>query len=422
MDFAANRKKLIESIPNNSVVLVLGNTPMLRNGDNHHVFRQHSHFYYLTGLVEPNLALLIEKKDNVRTTVFAPEISDHERTWQGLSIDPSGAQLKTSADQAFSIDLLTTKVMAAIESADAVYMPFCSRTLAYLEFMDERFMTRRAPKIGVQPLHPIIGALRKFKSQEEIEIMRASAQIASRAHELAMQYAEPDIVEHSITGLVEGEFLSEGGYPAYPTICASGKNALILHYHKNNRVMQDGDLLLLDAGCELDYYASDITRTFPVNGKFTQAQKSVYSAVLKAQKEAIGQLPGSTMSSINAVVARSLTESLCELGLLKGELDKLVEQKAYQRFYMHSFGHHLGLDVHDTVAHDSEEKLSAGMVLTVEPGLYIPDDADIPAAYRGIGVRIEDNVLITANGVDILSTAPKEVDEVEELCQSQPQL
>ncbi len=316
-----------------------------------------------------------------------------------------------------------------LEGAELVYhrlgfdTGFDAKLFAYIAKLRRRAGLPPANPTLIQDVRDLIHPLRLIKAPDEIESMRKVCELTAKAHRSAMQAAQPGMHEYALQAVLEFEFKKAGGLaPSYPCIVGSGDNATILHYNENESVMKDGDLVLIDAGAELNYYAGDITRTFPVNGVFTAAQRDLYEVVLEAEKEAISKcVVGNRFSDVHMCAVRILTQGMVDLGILHGSVDDLLEEGAYKRFYMHKTGHWLGMDVHDSGPYFGDDrdyiKLQPGMIQTVEPGLYIPADAhDVPEAYRGIGIRIEDDILTTEDGFENLTAScPKEVAEIEEI-------
>ena len=411
--YAERRLRLISLLENNSLCLIWGAGFITRNQDVEYPFRQDSSFWYVTGYPEAEAALLIYKSPSGQAlqTLFILPKNPEQEIWTGLRLDPEQAKELTGIQQ---ID-----IQANLKNIIKKYLTKV-QTL-YLEENGKKFL---ATQIFAQDtkkildLQPLIARLRLYKDEYEINCLRKASQITVEAHQAAYRQIKPGLYEYQIEAELEYYFKKQGLTWAYPSIVASGKNATILHYVRNNQVLQAGQLLLIDAGCEYEYYAGDLTRTVPVSGKFTLAQKSIYQIVLKAQKAAISltKQRNTTLIDIHQEVLKILSEGLLDLGLLQGSLSEVLENKAYRRFYMHGTSHWLGLDVHDPGGNKSD-KLEPGMVLTIEPGLYLPvDRADIPSEFRGIGIRIEDDILITKEGSEILTAQmPKETQEIEEL-------
>ncbi|MGK7911508.1 MAG: aminopeptidase P N-terminal domain-containing protein [Synechococcus sp.] len=434
--FRTRRQKLADKIGNGTAIVRSGSLAVMNN-DVEYPFRQNSDFYYLTGFNEPDaVAVIAPHHPEHQFVLFVrPRIREQE-IWTGYRTGIEGAKERYGADEAFPISELAEKLPEYLKDADRIYYrPGHDDTFNQQVFKFWQTQLRQYPRRGRAPvaltdLSPILHSLRNIKTADELDMMRKAAAIAAEAHNLAREAAQPGKYEYEIEALIEGYFRQQGCLgPAYPSIVASGANACVLHYIENTQQMQDNDLLLIDAGCCYGYYNSDITRTFPINGKFTSAQKDVYELVLKAQEAAIAQVkPGNTYNQPHDIAVRTITEGLVDLGLLVPEdgedIDKLIEDEKYKAFYMHRTGHWLGIDVHDVgaykTANDEWLTFQPGMVLTVEPGIYISPDRDVEELkhvgeeWRGIGVRIEDDVLVTNNGCEILTSAtPKAVADLE---------
>ncbi len=422
------RSHIFAEMPASSIAILPSAEIQWRNGDAEYPFRQSSDFYYLTGFCEPEaLALLVkDEADQEEYILFCRDFHPEEEVWTGPRIGLKGAKEFYGAQKSYDIASLDEKMPKLISNRTHFLY-----TLAQNEAFDEKMMhwvrearakNRKgvsAPKLWID-LKAIIDRLRLRKSHYEIALMQKAATISATAHLELMKKCRPGIWEYQL----EADFLyacySEGVRTmAYNPIVGGGENACVLHYNQNDKVLKAGDLVLVDAGCEYQYYAADITRTFPVSGRFSDKQRAIYELVLKSQLAAIDLIrPGVYWDALQAKIVQVLTEGLIALGLLQGELELLLEQKAYQRFYMHSSGHWLGLDVHDAGEYKVNGKwlaLEPGMVLTVEPGLYIePNQKDIDKAWWGIGVRIEDDILVTESGHHVLSKeVPKTVEEIE---------
>lgn len=428
-EFARRRQALMNMMGENSIAILPSAPHYRRNRDTEYRYRQDSDFYYLSGFPEPEAVLcLIPGREHGEVVLFCRERDRTMEIWNGYRAGPEGAVSDYGANDAFPITDIDDILPGLLEGKAKVYYAMG----AYPEF-DRRVMDwvntiRAKVRSGAQPpdeflmLDHLLHDLRLFKSAEELKLMRRVAGLSARAHVRAMQAAKPGKHEYELEAEILHEFHRHGcAAPAYTTIVGSGTNACILHYIENDAVMQDGDLVLIDAGGELDHYAADITRTFPVNGKYSPEQRAVYDVVLKAQLAAIAQVqPGHSWQAPHEAALRTLTEGLVEIGLLKGVVDELIETEAYKPFFMHRTGHWLGMDVHDVGDYKVDglwRQLEPGMVLTVEPGLYIaPDCETVEPRWRGIGVRIEDDVLVTKTGHEVLTSGvPKSADEIEAL-------
>lgn len=413
----------------NSVAVLPAAREVTRSNDTEYRFRQDSDFYYLTGFTEPDAVAVIAPSKDAPFTLFVRPRDKEKETWTGRRAGVEGAKERFGADEAFPVEEFDAKLTELLDGARNLYYrlgngnPELDQTIIR-QLARMRSLGRR----GVQPPQAVVDPgsilqeMRLFKTEEEIALMQRSADIASEAHREAMKAARPGIKEYEIEALIEYIFRRNGANaPAYNSIVGGGANATILHYINNDAELKDGDLLLIDAGAEYEGFASDITRTFPVNGRFTEAQRDIYELVLECQERCTEMIaPGVTMEEMHKRSVEILTEGMVRLGLLKGDVEKLIEEEQYKKFYMHRLGHYLGMDVHDVGLYhaDGEPRpVEAGMVMTVEPGLYVAEDAEeIPEKYRGIGVRIEDDVLVTRDGHRVLtSQAPKRVEEIEEL-------
>ncbi len=414
-----------------SVAIIPAAREVTRSHDTEYRFRQDSDFYYLTGFREPDAVAVVAPGREKPFTLFVRPRDREKEVWNGRRAGVEGAKERFGADEAFPVEEFEAKLTELLDGARSLYYRLGSghpeldqtliRKLAGMRMLGRRGRGVRAPRAIIDPAE-LIHEMRLFKSDEEVALMRRSADIAAEAHREAMRAARPGMREYEIDALIEYVFRRRGASaPAYNSIVGSGANATILHYVDNDAELKDGDLLLIDAGAEYEGFASDITRTFPVNGRFTDAQRDIYRLVLDCQEECIRMVrPGVTQDEMHERSVEILTEGMVRLGLLKGEVPKLIEEEAYKKFYMHRLGHYLGMDVHDAGAYHVEGRPRAvepGMVMTVEPGLYIAEDAEnIPDKYRGIGVRIEDDVLVTPDGFDVLTAkAPKQVEEIEAL-------
>jgi Xaa-Pro aminopeptidase len=412
----------------NSVAIIPSASETTRSHDTNYRFRQDSDFYYLTGFEEPDSIAVIAPGREQKYTLFVRPRDPAQEIWVGHRAGVEGAKREFGADEAFPISEFDERLLDILDGAEILYY----RLGAYEE-LDKKIIRKIA---GVRTLNrkpirvpqtivdsaTIVHEMRVLKSPEEIDLMQKAADIAADAHVEAMKAVKPGMMEYEVEALIERIFRERGGSgPAYTSIVGGGANATILHYIDNKDELRDGDLLLVDAGAEYKGYASDITRTFPINGKYTPAQREIYDLVLKAQMSCVDMVrPGTTHEQLKQHSIEVLTEGMVELGLLKGEPKKLIEEKKYEQFYMHGLGHMLGIDVHDVGVYyyDKQSRaLEPGVVMTVEPGIYVaPDMKDIPEKYLGIGVRIEDDVLCTNNGPRVLTArVPKDADEIEAL-------
>ena len=413
-----------------SVAIIASAREATRSNDTHYRYRQDSDFYYLTGFDEPEAVAVIKpSSEGPKYTLFVRPRDPEREIWDGRRAGTEGALKEYGADEAFPIEQFKEKLGDFLNGAASLYYRIGDGRPDLDETVVEQIRRLRAlGRRGVSAPESIIDTgsiiheMRLFKSEEEVELMQRAADIAAEGHVAAMKAARPGMNEYEIEALIEYTFRKNGASgPAYTSIVGGGANATVLHYINNDAVLQDGDLLLIDAGAEYGGYASDITRTFPVNGRFTPAQREIYDLVLKTQVACVERVrPGTNVDELKSYSIELLTEGMVRLGLLKGEPKKLIEEEKYKQFYMHGLGHFLGLDVHDVGRYhvkDEARRLEPGMVMTVEPGLYVATDAkDIPEKYLGLGVRIEDDVLVTEDGPRVLSDkVPKQPEEIEEL-------
>jgi Xaa-Pro aminopeptidase len=397
----------------------------LRNRDTHFPYRFDSYFYYLTGFVEPESALVLTAEG--RSILFCRERNQEREIWDGFRYGPEAARERFAFDEAYPIAALDEKMRELLENQPALHYPagadaeWDARAMRWLNAVRAKSRAGITAPERLHDVRSLIDNMRLFKDAQEVALMRRAARIAASAHRRAMVATRPGRNEYEIEAELLYEFRRNGAqFPAYSPIVAGGANACVLHYVFNSAALRDGELLLIDAGCELDGYASDITRTFPVNGRFSAAQREVYDIVLAAQAAAMDKVrPGKAWIEPHDAAVRVLAQGLLDLGLLAGALDEVLEKETYKRFYMHRTGHWLGLDVHDAGEYRRGAEwraLEPGMSLTVEPGLYIRADDDVPERLRNIGIRIEDDVVVTREGCEVLTAeAPKGVDDIEAL-------
>jgi Xaa-Pro aminopeptidase len=425
--FAERRKRFMQAI--DGAVAILPSAPVaIRSGDVEFVYRQDNDFYYLTGFSEPDSVALFTPGEKEEFVLFVRARDRERETWTGRRAGVEGAMLDYGADKAYAIEELDRVVPRYLEKAEQVYFP-----LGLNERMNTRVLemvkasAAMRPRLGSGPhalLDPreILHEMRLFKHPEEIAAMRQAIAISADAHAAAMSRARGGMMEWEIEALVNYTFRKQGSAgPSYPSIIASGPNAATLHYISNDREMRAGELLLIDAGCEYDFYASDVTRTFPVGTRFGELKRELYEIVLAAQLAAIETIkPGVKFDDPHDAALHVLVEGMCHLGLLRESAEAALKSGSYRRYYMHRTSHWLGMDVHDVGLYrigGASRTLEPGMVLTAEPGIYIaPDDDAAPEEFRGIGIRIEDDVLVTTDGHEVLTAAvPKAVAEVEVL-------
>lgn len=417
-EYQQRRATLLEKMENDSALLVFSAQEKQRNADCTYPFRQDSYFWYLTGFNEPNSALLLIKRQAKSEAIIFVRAKDPlMETWNGRRLGVEQAPTQLLLDQAFDVAEFSPHFTRLTSGLTQLYYAQDVQKWGTEKFVDclEKYALEQQIN-----WRPIIDEMRLFKSENEVRLMQQAGQISALAHIRAMKSCRPNRFEYELAAEMIYEFNRFGArWEAYNSIVAGGENACILHYNENDMLLKEGDLVLIDAGCEFAMYAGDISRTFPVNGKFSQAQKEIYQIVLTALKRATELLvKGNSIKKANDEVIRIKVAGLVQLGILQGEVEQLIAENAHRRFYMHGLGHWLGLDVHDVGDYGENRNriLQEGMVLTVEPGLYIPNEPDIPAAYRGIGVRIEDNLLITEYGNKNLTAAvPKEIADIEAL-------
>jgi len=425
--FARRRRGLMQ-LMGEGVAIVPTAPVQSRNGDVTYKYRPDSDFYYLTHFPEPEaVAVLIPERDQGEFVLFCRDKHPEKESWDGYREGLEGAVERYGADDAFPIDDIDDILPGLLENRSKVfynmgsYADFDAQVIHWVNEVKAKIRTGISAPNEIVDLAYILHELRLVKRTEEQRVMKKAARISASAHRRAMQACKPGMMEYEIEAELEYEFRRGGSaYAAYPSIVAGGANACTLHYIENRSELRDGDLLLIDAGCEIDCYASDITRTFPVNGKYSSEQKELYEIVLAAQLAAIEQTrPGNHWNHPHEAAVRILTKGMVDLGLLQGDVDELIENDAHRRFYMHRTGHWLGMDVHDVGDYkvDGEWRpLEPGMVLTVEPGIYIGADVDIDTRWQNTGIRIEDDVLVTKEGNTVLTAGvPKTVDDVEAL-------
>ncbi len=398
-----------------------------RNRDAHYPYRYDSYFYYLTGFREPDAVLVVVAGESGRSVLFCREKDEEREIWDGFRYGPDAAREIFGFDEAHVIGRLDDLMPDLLADQPALHSHLGSdaqwdaRVVRWLNDVRGRARAGVVAPPTISDVHVILDEMRLVKDGAEIATMRRAAEISAAAHRRAMHAARPGVGEFAIEAELLHEFRRNGAQaPAYTSIVAAGEHACVLHYVENSGVLRDGDLILIDAGCELDGYASDITRTFPVNGSFTGPQRDVYEVVLAAQAAAIDQVrPGASWIAPHDAAVKVLAQGFVDLGLLEGSRDAVLETESYRKFYMHRTGHWLGLDVHDAGDYKKDggwRTLEPGMVLTVEPGCYIRPAPDVPPQFAGIGIRIEDDALVTADGSEILSrAAPKSIAEIEGL-------
>ncbi|WP_339882500.1 Xaa-Pro aminopeptidase [Vreelandella maris] len=427
-EYRQRRDALMAQLPDNAAVVLPGASLVTRSRDSEFAFRQNSDFYYLTGIREPDaLLVLLPGRAEGESVVFCQDRDPTMEAWTGRRLGAAGVVAEHGIDQAFENADRDEQLVELLTGRELLYLPLDNgEAVAVAEealHSAQAGLRRGRPALkGWLDISPLIHAMRLIKSEAEIALLKHAAMISARAHRRAMQVCRPGLSEFQLQAELEHEFVWQGASgPAYSTIVGSGANACVLHYIENSVPLCDDGLVLIDAGAEFELYAGDITRTFPVTGRFSAAQRALYQVVLDAQVRAVSAVqPGATLADIHQGVVHDLTAGLIELGLLEGDVQARIDDESYRRFYLHSTSHWLGLDVHDVGTYRLDEQtprpLAPGMVLTVEPGLYIPSDDDIPDAYHGIGIRIEDNVVVTKDGHAVLTAdVPKQVADIEAL-------
>ena len=429
--YQARRAQLAAQLQDNSMMILCGAKEVTRNNDCHFPFRQNSDFYYLTGFNEPDAAMVLTKQNGEhRYILFNRAKNYQEELWEGLRAGQQGATAEFGADEAYPITELEIKLPTLMANKEVLYYQLGAcpmldskvpSTMKTLQSQARKGML--APSTLISPVE-LIGEMRLIKDKDEIAVMRQVAAISAEAHVAAIKQAKTAENEYQLAATLQHHAMMAGcQHMAYGSIVAGGANACILHYTDNNQPIESQDLILIDAGAELDNYAADITRTFPKSGRFSEEQRAIYQIVLDAQIAGVEMIkPGLIWTDIQQQMVRIICQGLIELGILKGELDALIDQKVYSRFYMHNSGHWLGLDVHDSGNYKvdgSWRPLQAGMVLTVEPGIYIADHhQDVDSRWNNIGVRIEDDILVTERGYENLTAGvPKTIDDIEALMQ-----
>lgn len=428
-EYARRRKSLMAQMEPNSIAVLPAAPVYIRNRDAEYIYRQDSDFQYLTGFPEPEaVAVLMPGREHGEYILFCREKDKERELWDGYRAGQDGAVVEYGADDAFPINDIDDILPGLIEGRERVYyamganQDFDRRLTNWINVIRSKARQGAQPPNEFVALDHLLHDMRLYKSAAELKVMQAAAQISAQAHIRAMQICRPGLYEYQLEAELQHEFIRNGSRaPAYASIVAAGRNACILHYTENTSQIRDGDLILIDAGCELDCYASDITRTFPASGRFSPEQRAIYDIVLEAQEAAFAAIaPGRHWNEAHEATVQVITAGLVRLGLLKGEVDELIASEAYRAFYMHRAGHWLGMDVHDVGDYrvgGEWRVLEPGMVMTVEPGIYVaPDNEDVPRKWRGIGVRIEDDVVVTRSGCEILTDGvPKQADEIEAL-------
>ncbi|EOR07068.1 Xaa-Pro aminopeptidase [Acinetobacter tandoii] len=431
VDFKERRDRLAEELGPHSIAIIATSPVAIRNRDADYKFRADSSFFYLTGFAEPEAVAVIETYESLDEgytySLFCRERNREMEIWNGYRAGIDGAIDDYEADEAYAIDLLDEEIIEKLVNKQKLFYrighssEFDVRVSKWIQQADAQQRRGNESPAQVIQLDRILDEIRLFKTPQEIELMQIASNISAKAQTRAMQTVHVGMMEYALEAELNYVFGQQGCVPAYNSIVGGGANACILHYVENNQELKDGDLVLIDAACEYELYASDITRTFPVNGKFSAEQKALYEIVLNAQLAAIDAVKiGNSYKEPHNVAVRILVEGLLSLGIMQGDIEKIIETEAYRQFYMHGTGHWLGMDVHDVGAYKQAGEwrpYEEGMVVTIEPGLYIaPDDETVDAKWRGIGIRIEDDVVVTANGPLVLTKdVVKSIEEIEAL-------
>ena len=432
-EFAKRRQQLMEIMGKNSIAILPNSEVSSRNRDVDYPYRSDSNFHYLSGFDEPeSVIVIVPGRPHGEYLLFCRERKLEKEIWNGYRAGQEGAIKNFDADDSYPISDLDDILPGLLEEREKVFYTmgniasFDQRIVGFLNHLRQATRQGKHSPTEIIELDHCLNELRLFKSTAEIKAMRKAGEISAKAHIRAMQFTQPGHWEYQVEAEIIHEFMRNNcRSSAYPSIVGGGENGCILHYIENNHKLKNNDLLLIDAGAEYDFYAGDITRTFPINGKFTPSQKALYTIVLNAQKAAIAAVkPGNHWNQPHEAAVRVLTAGLIDIGLLEGELEELIENHSYREFYMHRTGHWLGMDVHDVGDYKVGGEwrlLEPGMVLTVEPGIYIRDLEHIPKKWHFTGIRIEDDVLVTRTGNEVLSAlAPKEIDEIETLMAQSP--
>ncbi|WP_312174589.1 Xaa-Pro aminopeptidase [Pseudescherichia sp.] len=427
-EFLRRRQALLAQMAPASAALIFSAPEATRSADSEYPYRQNSDFWYFTGFNEPEAVLVLIKSDDTHNhSVLFNRLRDKTaEIWFGRRLGQEAAPEKLGVDRALAFSEIDEQLYQLLNGLDVVYhaqgeYPYADAILfTALDKLRKGSRQNLTAPASITDWRPIVHEMRLFKSPEEIDVLRRAGEISALAHTRAMQVCRPGMFEYQLEGEILHEFNRHGArFASYNTIVGGGENGCILHYTENERELRDGELVLIDAGCEYRGYAGDITRTFPINGKFTPAQREIYDIVLASLDAALTLFrPGTSIQDVTSDVVRIMITGLVKLDILKGDVDQLLADNAHRAFFMHGLSHWLGLDVHDVGVYgpDRSRTLEPGMVLTVEPGLYIAPDADVPPQYRGIGIRIEDDILITENGNENLTASVvKRADEIEAL-------
>ena len=423
--FTERRQRLGANLPPNAAIVIAGASTQYRNADSSYAFRQDSNFWYLTGFneAEATLVVLTDNSNTAKSIAFVPEKDKLKEIWDGYRAGPEGAVKDHGFDEAYNNSEINDQLPELLKGRDRVFYPVGKNAGLDQNIIEwiktAKSKDRHSSAIDIADATSKVGNQRLIKDAHEIDLMKKACRISAESHVEAMKFVKPGMTEQEMEAFYLYEFAKRGGrFSAYTPIVAGGENACVLHYVENSKPLLDGDLLLVDAGCEYDFYASDITRTFPVSGKFTDAQLAIYEVVLEAESKAIAAVSvNNNVMDAQIISEKVVTQGLIDLGILKGSLDDLHAKGAFKEFYMHKIGHWLGIDVHDAgdyMEDDQFMQFKAGMVTTIEPGIYIPSSANVDDKWKGIGIRIEDDILVTPDGnenlTEFVPSDPKEIE------------
>ena len=423
--YTERRNKLGSMLPKNSAVVIAGASTQYRNADSSHAFRQDSNFWYLSGFneAESTLVLLINENKDVQSIVFVPEKDELKEIWDGYRAGPEGAIKDHGFDLAFNNTEIDQRLPDLLAGRNQVFYPVGKSQRLDADIIEwiksAKSKDRHSSAIDIADASSKVGNQRLIKDEDEIKTMKKACQISAEAHVEAMKFVKPGMTEQEMEAFYQYEFSKRGGrFSAYTPIVAGGENACVLHYVENSKPLKDGELLLVDAGCEFELYASDITRTYPINGKFTAPQLAIYEVVLEAQLKSIEAIStNNNVMDAQIISEKVITQGLIDLGILQGSMEELHAAGAFKDFYMHKIGHWLGIDVHDAGDYMEDGdfmKFKPGMITTVEPGIYISSSSNVDDKWKGIGIRIEDDILVTADGNENLTafvpSNPKEIE------------
>ena len=423
--FTERRQRLGANLPPNAAIVIAGASTQYRNADSSYAFRQDSNFWYLTGFneAEATLVVLTDNSKTAKSIAFVPEKDKLKEIWDGYRAGPEGAVKDHGFDEAYNNSEINDQLPELLKGRDRVFYPVGKNAGLDQNIIEwiktAKSKDRHSSPIDIADATSKVGNQRLIKDAHEIDLMKKACRISAESHVEAMKFVKPGMTEQEMEAFYLYEFAKRGGrFSAYTPIVAGGENACVLHYVENSKPLLDGDLLLVDAGCEYDFYASDITRTFPVSGKFTDAQLAIYEVVLEAESKAIAAVSvNNNVMDAQIISEKVVTQGFIDLGILKGSLDDLHAKGAFKEFYMHKIGHWLGIDVHDAgdyMEDDQFMQFKPGMVTTIEPGIYIPSSANVDDKWKGIGIRIEDDILVTPDGnenlTEFVPSDPKEIE------------